>query len=113
MANITYNIITSDDIKKAEEYKKALDELHKSLNGINSKLPSFADGIKAGLQAVGEKLPEVVDAIQKLNDQNKELAASGLKPKNILKELAGSFFSLNSLISVGIYSIGYLWGGCG
>ncbi|MFA6085571.1 hypothetical protein [Mucilaginibacter sp.] len=95
-------VITDDDIKKAKDYKEALDNLRNSVIGLNSKLPSFADGMKAGLQAVGEKLPEVVESIKKLNDQNKELAASGQKPKNILKELAGSLFSLNSLVSVGI-----------
>ncbi|WP_426580742.1 hypothetical protein [Mucilaginibacter sp. R-33] len=94
--------ITDDDIKKAEAYKNALDALKTSIIGVNSKLPEFADGIKDGLKALGEKLPEVVDAMQKLNEQNKELAASGQKPKNILKELASSMLSWNSLISVGI-----------
>ncbi|UOE51396.1 hypothetical protein MTO98_09940 [Mucilaginibacter sp. SMC90] len=94
--------ITDDDIKKAEAYKNALDALKTSIIGVNSKLPEFADGIKDGLKALGEKLPEVVDAMQKLNEQNKELAASGQKPKNVLKELASSFLSWNSLISVGI-----------
>ena len=94
--------ITDDDIARAKKYKEALDNLKTSVVGLNSKLPEFANGIKAGLQAVGEKLPEVVDAMIKLNTQNKELAASGQKPKSVLKELAGSLFSLNSLVSVGI-----------
>ena len=94
--------ITDDDIKKAEAYKNALDALKASIIGVNSKLPEFADGIKDGLKALGEKLPEVVDAMQKLNAQNKELAASGQQPKSILKELASSMFSWNSIISVGI-----------
>jgi hypothetical protein len=94
--------ITDDDIKKAEAYKNALDALKVSIIGVNSKLPEFADGIKDGLKALGEKLPEVVDAMQKLNAQNKELSASGQQPKNILKELASSMLSWNSLISVGI-----------
>jgi hypothetical protein len=99
---INYSVITNDDIEKAKKYRQALDDLQLSVNSLNSKLPAFADGIKAGLQAVGEKLPEVVDAMVKLNAQNKELAANGQKPKSILKELAGSLFSLNSLVSVGI-----------
>jgi hypothetical protein len=99
---INYSAITNDDIEKAKKYKQALDDLQSSVNGLNSKLPSFADGIKAGLQAIGEKLPEVVDAMVKLNAQNKELAATGQKPKSILKGLADSLFSLNSLVSVGI-----------
>ena len=94
--------VTDDDIERAKKYKEALDNLKASVISLNSKLPEFADGIRAGLQAVGEKLPEVVDAMVKLNVQNKELAATGQKPKSILKELAGSLFSLNSLVSVGV-----------
>ncbi|MFD0792769.1 hypothetical protein ACFQZX_04030 [Mucilaginibacter litoreus] len=91
-----------NDIERAKKYKEALDNLKASIIGLNSKLPEFADGIKAGLQAVGEKLPAVVNEIIKLNAQNKELAANGQKPKSILKELAGSLFSLNSMVSLGV-----------
>ncbi len=94
--------ITDDDITRANKYKDALDALKNSINGVNSKLPEFADGLQAGLKAIGEKLPEVVDAMVKLNIQNRELAASGQQPKNVLKELASSLLSWNSLVSVGI-----------
>lgn len=94
--------ITTDDIEKAQKYTEALNELKKAVVGVNSKFPEFADGLKEGIKAIGEKLPEVVDAMQKLNAQNKELAASGQQPKNVLKELASSFFSWNAIISVGI-----------
>jgi hypothetical protein len=94
--------ITDDDIKKAKDYKDALDALKTSISGVNSKLPEFAEGLQAGLKAIGEKLPEVVDAMVKLNAQNKELAASGQKPKSVFAELASSMFSWNSIISVGI-----------
>ena len=94
--------ITDDDITKANKYKDALDALKNSINGVNSKLPEFADGLQAGLKAIGEKLPEVVDAMVKLNIQNRELAASGQQPKSVLKELASSLLSWNSLVSVGI-----------
>jgi len=79
--------ITDDDIKKAKDYRDAMDALQKSISGVNSKLPEFSEGLEAGLKAVGEKLPEVVDAMVKLNAQNKELAASGQQPKSVLKEL--------------------------
>ncbi|TWR25730.1 hypothetical protein FPZ43_15705 [Mucilaginibacter pallidiroseus] len=94
--------LSQDDIDKAKAYKEALDELQKSVVGLNSKLPSFADGMKAGIQAIGEKLPEVVESIKNLNEQNRQLAESGGKPKNILKELASSMLSWNTLISVGV-----------
>jgi hypothetical protein len=103
MTNYNYRLdISNDDIEKTKKYTDALNELKKAVIGVNSKFPEFSDGLKEGIKAIGEKLPEVVDAMQKLNEQNKELAASGQKPKNILKELASSFLSWNSLISVGI-----------
>lgn len=94
--------ITDDDIKKAKDYKDAMDALKNSISGVNSKLPEFSEGLQAGLKAIGEKLPEVVDAMVKLNAQNKELATSGQKPKSVLAELASSMFSWNSIVSVGI-----------
>jgi hypothetical protein len=103
MTKYNYNLdISNDDIEKTKNYTEALNELKKAVVGVNSKFPEFSDGLKEGIKAIGEKLPEVVDAMQKLNAQNKELAASGQQPKNILKELASSFLSWNSLISVGI-----------
>jgi len=103
MANQHNNAgITDDDIARANKYKDALDALKNSINGVNSKLPEFSDGLQAGLKAIGEKLPEVVDAMVKLNAQNRELAASGQQPKSVLKELASSLLSWNSLVSVGI-----------
>jgi len=94
--------VTDDDIKKSKEYTDAMDKLKTAISGVNSKLPEFSDGLQAGLKALGEKLPDVVEAITKLNAQNKELAASGQKPVSILSQLASSMFSWNSLISIGI-----------
>ncbi|SDE89205.1 hypothetical protein SAMN05216464_110209 [Mucilaginibacter pineti] len=102
MANQNNTGITDDDINKAKEYKDAMDALKTSIVGVNSKLPEFSDGLEAGLKAIGEKLPEVVEAMTKLNAQNKELAASGQKPVSVLSQLASSMFSWNSIISVGI-----------
>ncbi|MCO5936154.1 hypothetical protein NAF17_11460 [Mucilaginibacter sp. RB4R14] len=44
-----YNSVTENEIEQAKKYKEALDELQKSVVGLNSKLPAFADGLKAGL----------------------------------------------------------------
>jgi len=74
MANQNNRIgVTDDDIKKAKDYKDALDALKNSISGVNSKLPEFSEGLEAGLKAIGEKLPEVVDAMVKLNTQNRRL----------------------------------------
>jgi len=94
--------ITGDDVKTTKDYTNALDKLHDSLTEVNSALPSFADGMNAGLKAMAEKLPEVISSITKLNMQNKELASNGQKPISILTQLRSSLFSWNTLLSVGI-----------
>lgn len=96
MAN-TYNI---EDQLKAQQ--QAVDELKDSLTEVISIYPKFAQGFEAGLSALGEKLPEVVESIKQLNTQNRELVASGQKPQSVLKQLASSLLSWNSVISVGI-----------
>ncbi len=96
------NPTNENQTEKAKAYANALKELKTALDGVNGKLPEFANGMKAGLMALGEKLPEVVNTIKELNKQNKELAASGQQPKNILKELGSAFLSWNSALSVGI-----------
>ncbi|MCD8740385.1 hypothetical protein LT679_07205 [Mucilaginibacter roseus] len=96
MAN-TYNI--EDQLKAQQE---AVDELRDSLTEVISIYPKFAQGFEAGLSALGEKLPEVVESIKQLNTQNRELVASGQKPQSVLKQLASSLLSWNSVISVGI-----------
>jgi hypothetical protein len=58
--------------------------------------------MEAGLKAIAEKLPEVVDSMMKLNVQNKELAANGQKPISVFSQLASSLLSWNNLVSVGI-----------
>jgi hypothetical protein len=100
MAN--YNSVTEDEIERTKKYKEAIDQLQNSVTGLNSKLPSFADGLKAGLQGIGEKLPEVVQSMVDLNKQNKELAESGGKPVSVLKQLATSMFSWNTIVSIGV-----------
>ncbi|WP_311953223.1 hypothetical protein [Mucilaginibacter terrae] len=88
--------------KEAEETEEAIEALRNAINGVNGEIPKFSDGLKAGLTAVAEKLPDVVDSMIKLNAQNKELAAAGGKPKSVLSQLAGSMFSWNTIISVGV-----------
>lgn len=96
MANF-YNI---EDQLKAQQ--QAVDELKNSLTEVISIYPKFAQGFEAGLSALGEKLPDVVESIKDLNAQNRELVASGQKPQSVLKQLASSLLSWNSVISVGI-----------
>lgn len=102
MSDTNKTAITGDDIKAVKEYSDAIDKLKSSLSGVNSKLPEFSEGIEAGFKGIAEKLPEVVEAMAQLNKQNKELAASGQKPKSVLLELGSALFSWNNALSVGI-----------
>jgi hypothetical protein len=47
--------ITGDDIQKTKDYADALTKLQNSLNGVNSILPEFSEGIDSGLKAIASK----------------------------------------------------------
>lgn len=85
--------ITSENVKTTKEYADALDKLNQSLDEVNKSIPAFANGADAGLKAVASKLPDLVNSMMKLNQQNKELAANGQKPISVFSQLASSMFS--------------------
>lgn len=94
--------VTGDDIQKAKDYADAMDKLKASISGVNTTLPQFSEGLQAGLKAIGEKLPDVVTAMGKLNEENKKLAENGEKPKSVISQLGSALFSWNNALSIGI-----------
>jgi hypothetical protein len=76
--------------------------LQYSINNITREMPAFANSVQTGFMAISNNIPMVVDEITKLRKANQELAASGQPTNSILKTLAGSFFSWQTLLSVGV-----------
>jgi hypothetical protein len=65
-------------------------------------MPAFANSVQTGFMAISNNLPMFFDEIGKLKKANVELAASGQPTKNMFTQIAGSIFSLQVLLSVGV-----------
>lgn len=84
------------------QYERANWGLNNSINQITRELPAFTFNAQTGFLAISNNIPMLVDEINKLKATNKELIAQGQPQKSILKEVAGAFFSWNTVISLAI-----------
>lgn len=84
------------------QYERANWGLNNSINQITRELPAFTYNAQTGFLAISNNIPMLVDEINKLKDGNKALMAQGKPQKNILMEVAGAFFSWNTVISAAI-----------
>ncbi|WP_172917179.1 hypothetical protein [Capnocytophaga canis] len=76
--------------------------LGNSVNQITRELPAFTYSAQTGFMAIANNIPILTDAMAKLRAENEALKASGQKTTPVWKQLIGSLFSWNSLLSVGI-----------
>lgn len=83
-------------------YKSGYNALGNSINQLTREAPAFANSINTGFMAISNNIPALNDAISNLRRENAQLAKDGLPTKSIFKELAGSIFSWQTLISVGV-----------
>lgn len=83
-------------------YASAFNPLSNSINQLTREAPAFANSIQTGFMALSNNLPIFFDSIQEVIRQNKELQAQGQPTKSVLSQLAGSFFSLGTALSVGV-----------
>lgn len=81
---------------------KAFNDFKSNLDALIETVPEFANGFGAGLTAVGEQLPDLIEGYKGFRSENAALAAQGQPTKSILSQLAGSFLSWNAAINVGI-----------
>lgn len=83
-------------------YASAFNPLGNSINQLTREMPAFANSVQTGFMAISNNLPIFFDSIQEVIRQNKELQAQGQPTKSVLSQLAGSFFSLGTALSVGV-----------
>lgn len=76
--------------------------LQYSINNITREMPAFANSVQTGFMAISNNIPMVIDEITKLRKANAELAASGQPTNSVLKTLAGTLFSWQTALSVGV-----------
>jgi len=83
-------------------YALANSQLNFSVTQLAREMPAFANSVQTGFMAISNNLPMFFDEIGKLKKANVELAASGQPTKNMFTQIAGSIFSLQVLLSVGV-----------
>lgn len=86
--------------------------LTKQYNGLNiavsqfaRELPNAAISAQTFFTSISNQFGQLQDAITRINAQNKELAAQGLKTQSAFKQVAGAIFSLNTLINLGVLAL--------
>jgi hypothetical protein len=83
-------------------YASAYNGLNMSVSQLAREMPAFANSVQTGFMAISNNLPMFFDEIQKIKVANKELTATGQPTQSLFKQLAGSVFSVSSLLSVGV-----------
>ena len=84
------------------DYARANNGLGMSLAQITREMPAFANSVSTGFMALSNNIPIFFDAIGKVKNLNKELQAQGKPTVSVLKQLAGAFFSWQTLLSVAV-----------
>jgi hypothetical protein len=83
-------------------YAMANGTLSNSVNQLTREMPAFGNSIGTGFMAISNNLPIFFDEISKLKQANVELQATGQPTQSILKQVAGSVFSVGTALSVGV-----------
>ena len=83
-------------------YERANNGLGMSLAQITREMPAFTNSVQTGFVALSNNIPIFFDAIGQVKNLNKELQAQGKPTQSVMKQLAGAFFSWQTLLSVGV-----------
>ena len=83
-------------------YANAYNGLNVSVSQLAREMPAFANSVQTGFMAISNNLPIFFDEIKKITTANKELKASGEPTVSLFKQLAGSIFSVSTLLSIGV-----------
>jgi hypothetical protein len=83
-------------------YSSAFNPLSNSINQLTREMPAFTYSVQTGFMALSNNIPIFTDAISNAIAQNKALQAEGKPTTSVLSQLAGAFFSWQTLLGVGI-----------
>ncbi len=83
-------------------YASGFNPLSNSINQLTREMPAFTYSVQTGFMALSNNIPIFTDALSNAVAQNKELQAQGKPTTSVLKQLAGAFFSWQTLLGVGI-----------
>lgn len=83
-------------------YQSAFNGLNMATAQIMRELPSLGMNVNTFFLAISNNIPMLVDQIQMLREQNRQLLADSKPGINVFRQFLKSFISLNSLISIGV-----------
>lgn len=83
-------------------YASGFNPLSNSINQLSREMPAFANSVQTGFMAISNNLPIFFDAIGQIRKQNALLRAEGKPTQSVLKQIASSIFSFQTLLSVGV-----------
>jgi len=83
-------------------YKSGFNWLGNSINQLTREAPAFAVSLNTGFLALSNNLPILADELARVRRENVELAKSGQPTVSVFRQLLGSLFSFQTLLSVGV-----------
>ncbi len=83
-------------------YQSAFNGLNMATAQIMRELPSLGMNVNTFFLAISNNIPMLVDQIQLLREQNRQLLAEGKQGINVGRQVLKSFLSFNSLMSIGV-----------
>lgn len=83
-------------------YEKATHGLNMAMAQVLREAPSAAVSANTFFLAISNNLPILSDEIQNLVQQNKLLAAQGLKTKSVFGQVLKTFVSWNAIMTIGV-----------
>jgi hypothetical protein len=83
-------------------YRSGFSGLGNSINQLTREFPAFTFSVQTGFLALSNNLPIFFDEIQRTNKEIATLRAQGEKVPGLFKQLALSFFSFGTILSIGI-----------
>jgi hypothetical protein len=83
-------------------YAKSWDGLGISVSQIVRELPAAAVSMNTFFLGISNNVPILMDEIQKLKAENKELIAQGKQAKSVVGSVAKALFSWNTLLVIGL-----------
>jgi hypothetical protein len=108
LSNVRGKIAGIDMAQGAGGVQKATTQfngLSNSINQLTREMPAFTYSVQTGFMALSNNIPMFVDQIQSIKRANLELSASGQPVTSVFKQVATSFLSFNTLMSVGITAL--------
>lgn len=83
-------------------YAKSWDGLGISVSQVVRELPAAAVSMNTFFLGISNNIPILMDEIQKLKAENKELIAQGKQAKSVVGSVAKALFSWNTLLVIGL-----------